>query len=61
MATCKGCGFVCKTPRAQNWKNYQLCYACYLAKIENKPPDHGTGVNYRKNEKPEIFAVPSNR
>ena len=59
MATCKGCGFVCKVPRADNWKNFQLCFKCYCAKILNKPPSHGTGVNYRKNERVEIFAVPN--
>ena len=43
---CMSCGSSCRTPKAPNWKLWQLCYKCALVLHPDYYKDkhrHGTG------------------
>lgn len=43
-----GCQKRSKTPKAQNWKLYQLCFSCYCVVVLKTKPRKGHGGRYVK-------------
>jgi hypothetical protein len=42
---------VSRSPKAMNWRDYQLCYRCYCIRILKSMPKKGTGGTYMGEQK----------